>query len=486
MKRNVLILVPAVLGLTAAGLAGGAGGAGVMQGLVGVSLDSRSHAGLVVALGLGCVIAVVAMAWDQSRRVKAVTRAARRLLPADGSGGGGGGSVEGDGDLRPLGPLADDGLDGLRETITQLGSRMSRQVKETAKKSRNLEALIDGLDEPVLATDNADRVMLCNRAAEQLLDMGQGQLLGRGVRELFTRREIVRMHEQARAGRIERGQVPVVTPAGPRVFQVSAAPVPAAWGEGVFGSVIVLRDVTELASAVQVRTDFVANASHELRTPVANIRAAVETLRDGAADDPGMRDKLLRVIGTHAQRLEELVRDLMDLSRLESPDLPVRMEPVDMEEIAATLAGHFEEALRARRLSLAIDLDPGLTGLRTDRQLLLLILRNLIDNSTKFAFEGTAVRVTGRANGPAGEGGRTEARFTVADQGIGIPLSQQERVFERFYQVDPARTGVTKRGTGLGLSIVKHAAKALGGRVTLNSVWGQGTTVMAEVPMERD
>lgn len=203
------------------------------------------------------------------------------------------------------------------------------------------------------------------------------------------------------------------------------------------------------------------------------------------------------MIVNHAGRLEELLRDLLDLSRLESPDVPPAIETVEVGELPRLLGAMFEGVCRERDITLEFDFDEELAGMRTDRKLLMLILRNLVENATKFAFEGTQVRIGGGlveayvpSGGPANTGGvvsegasRGVARFEVADRGIGIPIGQQDRVFERFYQVDPARTGSAggKRGTGLGLAIVKHAAKALGGRVGLKSVWGQGTTVWVEV-----
>ncbi len=395
-------------------------------------------------------------------------------------------------DLRPL-----------AVALSELREHTRAQSKETAKKTRNLEALIDALDEPLLATDDKDCVLLCSRSAEAILDnriTGRTGVLGRPIHELFTSEEILRMHSAAKSGQTLRGRVRVVTPLGTRAFQVSASPVPAAWGAGVFGAVLTLRDVTELDQAVQVKTDFVANASHELRTPVAAIRSAAETL-ETAADDPVMSARLRTMIISHAERLEEMLRDLLDLSRLESPDVPLKIEAISLTEIQRILGALSDMACAERGLTLSFEFDEELRGLHTDRKLLMLILRNLVENATKFAHEGTTIRVVGqvieeettpgRASEPGTPSLNGVVRFDVIDKGVGIPLAQQERVFERYYQVDAARTGTGsggsgstgwKRGTGLGLAIVKHAAKALGGRVGITSVWGQGTTVWVEFP----
>jgi two-component system phosphate regulon sensor histidine kinase PhoR len=471
----------------------GAVGIVVAAGIAGAALQLPQRAQVATLLGsgtLGCLVA----AWQLSRRADALRRledAATRILESNLQPGAAQARA-GDGQIPPrsrlpveFGPLA-GALEGLRE-------RVQRQLKEVAKKSRNLEALIDAMDEPLLATDSSDRVILNSRSAEAILDVPPGGLLGREINALFTQKEVLEIHQAAKGGQTRRDRLRLVTPLGQRTFQVSAAPVPAAWGAGVFGAVLALRDVTELDQAVQVKTDFVANASHELRTPVAAIRSAAETL-ESAGDDPGMSERLRGMIVSHAVRLEEMLRDLLDLSRLESPDVPLSVEPVDLGELERTLRALSEQACAERGLSLSFEFEDELIGLRTDRKLLTLILRNLVENATKFAYEGTTVRVIGTLlewERPAGAGGGAATpgvvRFDVSDKGIGIPLPQQERVFERYYQVDPARAGSTgpawRRGTGLGLAIVKHAVKAMHGRCGLSSVWSQGTTVFVELPV---
>lgn len=459
----------------------------------------------LAGVGLVATVLVVLAARRRSRRLATVERAARQIIEHEPRTLTGSSRKRLElGDTRSAPELA-----GLASALDELAARLDVQFKELLKKTRNLEALIDAMDEPLLATDNQEHVLLCNRSAEAVFDAEPGTLVGRPIREVLTQSELIEMHDSARAGQTRRGRVPVTTPLGRRTFQVSALPVPAAWGKGIFGAVVVLRDVTELDQSVQVKTDFVANASHELRTPVSAIRGAAETLQDAIDDDPQMSRKLAGMIKTHSVRLEEMLRDLLDLSRLESPDVPVASEPISFEEIGRALASLFEPVCTQRRLTVSFDFERELEGTRTDRKLVTIILRNLIENATKFAFEDTTIRVNGslmevevepRPSGSASSAlssgdrrVRGVVRLEVSDRGVGIPLSHQDRVFERFYQVDPARSGTGsaaavagsfRRGTGLGLAIVKHACKRLGGQVGLSSVWGQGTTAWAEVPVE--
>jgi len=375
-------------------------------------------------------------------------------------------------------------LDELDAQVSDLQRRLTGQMKELAKKSRNLESLIDSLDEPVLVIDDRDTVLMCNQASERVLDQSRRPILGKPIRELLTSSELIAMHRRAKREGTQRARIRLTSPTGTRIVEASVSPLPAAWGDGIFGAIIVLRDVTELATAAQLQTDFVANASHELRTPVASLKAALETLDDGGKHDGPMLDKLLNICTSNVNRLEEMVRDLLDLSRLQTPDMPVRLTEVPLDELRQTMLVGFEAVCQRRKIELNIRFDDSLRGLVTDTKLLSLVLRNLIENATKFAYENTVISVSGSRS----VSDPSMARFSVQDQGIGIPLEQQSRVFERFYQVDGARTGFRSngRGSGLGLAIVKQAVDTLRGRLTLDSAYGEGTTVTVELPITSD
>ncbi len=387
----------------------------------------------------------------------------------------------------------DDAISRSATSLARLGASTRRRIDELARDRDNLQAVLNASQSPITVTNSAGVVILANRAAEVFFERPAAQLVGRPIEELFTQAELIGQHAAAQKGQVRVGQVRLPRADGIRVFQVHTAPVTLAFGvvseqgglrapeTGVF---ISLRDVTELATAVQLKTDFVANASHELRTPLSSIRAAVETLADGAWDDAPMRTRLAQMIATNVDRLEDIVRDLLDLSRLESPDVQPQVGEVRVAEIGGALQEIFEGVCTERRLRLEFEAAPGLERLHTDGKLLLLILKNLVDNATKFAYEGTAVRVSGEIVAiEAGRRGRDGVRFVVSDRGVGIPIGLQSRVFERFYQVDPARTGsAQRRGTGLGLAIVKHAVKVLGGTIGVESVWKQGTTITVELP----
>ncbi len=446
---------------------------------------------LLIAAGMAAGVAIVlAAAAERSARIARINIEARRLLSPEHRTPQQAAATLG----RPESDAGDDDVSRLRQTLSQLGTRMSAQVKEVAKKTRNLESLLDAIQDPLIVTDANDEALLANKAMLKFAgvsEVGGGgggggatgsgaslaTLTGRPIRGLFTRPEVLAVHARAKAGQLAHARAAMTTEEGPRIFDVAAKPLPAAWGEGVFGVLLVLRDITELAQTVQVQKDFVANASHELRTPIAAIRMAAETLDNGAADDPAMRTRLLKTIADHVDRLEETIRDLMDLSRTDAVALTASLSPTDLRAAAESLRATFDPIMAERHVTLSIEVDEASRLITSDPRLLSLILRNLIENAAKHARPQTTVRVTARC---LAEGG---VRLEVADKGTGIPLAHQDRVWERFYQVDPARTGVTgRRGTGLGLAIVKQAVHALKGDCGLDSVWGEGTTVWVELP----
>lgn len=370
----------------------------------------------------------------------------------------------------------------LAALATTVAERVRASVPATRARAANLAAILEALHEPVLVTDAKGLVRLANAEAEEFFQARRGAIVGRSIEELFTQADALRLHAAAAGGQLGQGQVRFQSAAGTRIFEMVAAPVSLASEGGQAnamsrGVIVTLRDVTDLATAVQLKTEFVANASHELRTPLSSIKGAVETLRDGAIEDPPMAARLTEMISTNVVRLEELVRDLMDLSRLESPEAPVEFERVDVRALAANVAAMFEATCKERRLSIDVRVSDAAREFASDRQMLQLVLQNLIDNATKFAYEGTTIGVECDALASG------SVRLRVIDRGIGIPINQQQRIFERFFQVDSARTGgVKRRGTGLGLAIVKHAVKRLGGTIVVQSVWKQGTTMEVELP----
>jgi two-component system phosphate regulon sensor histidine kinase PhoR len=247
------------------------------------------------------------------------------------------------------------------------------------------------------------------------------------------------------------------------------------------GRILALTDITEIARTIQMKTDFAANASHELRTPLSAIRGAIETLLNiDLSDDAESATRFLGVIDRHNARLEALVEDLLALSRLESPVSEFKPMTVDWHRFRDELIAKWTDAVEKKQLHWEWVTPPDLREVGTNPQLIRLVLDNLVDNAIKFTAAGGHITVASRREG-------NDLVVEVADDGCGIPAEDQERVFERFYQVATARSGTGSeqpetRGTGLGLSIVRHAVAAMKGTVTLTSEPGVGTRVTTTIP----
>jgi two-component system phosphate regulon sensor histidine kinase PhoR len=302
------------------------------------------------------------------------------------------------------------------------------------------------------------------RAANSALDglAPGGRAVGLTAMEVTRSGEIAEATRRALEGTARRLEAQI----GGRIFLIHLAPL-------VRGEVLILlRDVTERRIADATRRDFVANASHELRTPVTAIAGAAETLLAGAMNDPVQARTFVDIVARNADRLAQLTRDLLDLSRIESRQWAIRLEPVDAAEVARRALAACDEPARRRRIALASTVPDG-TWVRADARALEHVLVNLLDNAVKYTPEGGSARVSAAAGG-----GRVT--LSVADTGPGIERRHLERIFERFYRVDHGRSRESG-GTGLGLAIVKHLVQAQGGEVGVES-GSAGTRFWVSLP----
>lgn len=349
-----------------------------------------------------------------------------------------------------------------------------------------LRGLINAADIPVLATDDRGRIAHINQQASDVLGIGQA-LLSRRFDEIMPQSILHELESLARKSEPGHARLSIPINGEMRDFDISADPVPIS-----SGAVITFRDITELSRAMTLKADFVANASHELRTPIASIKIAVVTLSGPAKDDPQMSARLIEMIASNADRLELLANDLLDLSKAETQNQPIKVEPVHVHELTERIFEGFTAAASRKNISLIAQIDSQTQTINSDSTLLALILRNLIQNAIKFAHEETSVIVRvdpaevipdRQSPVPTELNQSMGVAISVIDTGIGIPLAQQQRVFERFYQVDDARAGSSaKRGSGLGLAIAKHAVKRLGGHIEVESVHQIGTTMRVKLP----
>jgi len=416
---------------------------------------------------LGSGILAVVAGWLVARRavrpVEALCEAAGRLA---------GGEVETalpHADLAEVAALA-SAFGRLREQIVERGLTIGRQGTQQ-------EAVLGSMIEGVLAIDARQRIVGMNRAAADLLSVDFDDVLRRPLQEVVRNPDLRRFallaidcREPVEDDLVLRGQ-------RDRTIRLRGTALRDVSGEG--GAVIVLNDVTDIERLETVRRDFVANVSHELKTPVASIKGFVETLLDGAVEDPGSARRFLEIVGRQADRLASIIEDLLALSRIEQSEgagnLP--LEPTRIAEVfRAVLA---DCGPRAAERSIRLETHcPDTLEAAVNPPLLEQAVINLVDNAIKYSEPGREVRLEAGSE-PGADDSRLVIR--VADQGAGIAAEHLPRLFERFYRVDKARSRKLG-GTGLGLSIVKHIVQAHGGSIAVESSLGVGSTFEIRLP----
>ena len=368
-----------------------------------------------------------------------------------------------------------DEIAELGRTLNLMAERLSDKIQDLEGERTKVAAILDSMVEGVIAIGQRGRIVLMNHAARRIFDLGWEPVEGRPLLEIVRHKEILDLVaggkrldvEGARRREIEIG------PPVDRILDAHASAIALApSGQGIL---LVLHDVTELRRLERVRTEFVANVSHELRTPLTSIRGYLETLLDGALEEPANARRFLEIAHTHAERLSRLVDDLLQLSDIETGKLVLKPTLLSLHEVAAEVVAFFEKQAARKSLSLVNNV-PHDIRLQADWDRLTQIFVNLVDNAVKYTPEKGEITL-GAEYGVNGF-----VHVWVADTGIGIPSTDLPRITERFYRVDRARSRELG-GTGLGLAIVKHLVQAHGGELWLQSELGKGTTVNFSLPL---
>jgi two-component system phosphate regulon sensor histidine kinase PhoR len=337
-----------------------------------------------------------------------------------------------------------------------------------------LDVTINEMREGLLVIDPEMRVVASNRAARNLLSHGDDSIKGRPLTELTRNPAIYDAFLDAVRG-TERAGVKVETYGqGRQIFDLRVVPLRAGNRNGAAGAVGVFFDVTRLERLELVRQEFLSNVSHELRTPLTSIMALAETLEAGAIDDQDNNRRFLSIIQKNAARMHRLIDDILELSAIEAGNVKVQPEVVQLHPLIEDIGGSLSAAAATRAIVLSNLVEPEVRVF-ADPHRLLQMLTNLIDNAIKFNRHGGTVWISYES--------RTGDRISVEDTGEGIPAHHLDRLFERFYRVDRARSRELG-GTGLGLAIVKHLTRAHGGEVTVESRFGEGTKFTIELPRQ--
>ena len=378
-----------------------------------------------------------------------------------------------DGDFRPIeADRSGDVMEALAISLNETAARLDRSIR-TLTEERNLSsAILGSMVEGVAVVNASERLLFANPGFAEILGLDVPPQSGSALLEVVRQTELIEAVRQVLKGE-PRVEAEIVTGTlRQRFFAVTVASVRAA---ETSGAVIVLHDISELRKLERVRRDFVANVSHELKTPLTAIQGFAETLLAGAIDDSQNRGRFLEIILEHSRRLARLTDDLLKLSKMDADRLELEICRLSVPQFIESCVETAQRPAGEKDLRISVNLQEHLPDVAADRRRLAEVLQNLLDNAIQYTPPGGQIMLSASADG-------SEVTFTVSDTGIGIPQADQPRIFERFYRVDAARSREVG-GTGLGLAIAKHLVEVHGGRIWVESEVGQGAQFHFTVPL---
>ena len=358
----------------------------------------------------------------------------------------------------------------LKELSAQL-EELSQKVYLLEQQKTLSQAILESMVEAVIAVDRDTRITSINSSAEKIFGITKADAEGKFFLEAIPNNDIAEViNNILKNGEFASKEVSLVWPVQ-KIFQLNASAL--FENATVNGCLVVIHDITEIRKLETVRRDFVANVSHELRTPLTSIKGFVETLLEGALEDKENSRHFLEIIRDHSERLNNLINDLLDLSRIESKEEKLKRKDFNLNELASEALVGFKSQLKKKEIEAKNELASGLC-INSDRDKIEQVLTNLVDNAIKFNRQNGTIRIYA-------EDSADRIKIVVEDSGVGIPPKDISRIFERFYRVDKARSRELG-GTGLGLSIVKHIIELHGGSVGVESIEGLGSKFWFSLP----
>ncbi|MDP1853710.1 MAG: ATP-binding protein [Candidatus Omnitrophota bacterium] len=357
---------------------------------------------------------------------------------------------------------------GLKESLEDRDS----QIRDLERQAASLRRVLASMAEGVIILDKDTRIISLNSSAEKIFGISEKEVLGKLFLAVVPNNDISELISKVLNKREFVSQELTLVWPIQRTFQVNASLIPEEDG-AINRCLLVIHDISEIRRLEKVRSDFVANVSHEIKTPLTSIKGFVETLLEGALEDKENAKHFLNIIQDHANRLDNLVSDLLSLSFLESKEIVLEKQKVDLGRLASDILSGFRSQLRKKSIEIRNELPSGLS-ITADRDKLGQVFTNLIDNAVKFNREKGIIRIYSQDLD-------NKVKLIVEDNGLGIPVKDIPRIFERFYRVDKARSH-EMGGTGLGLSIVKHIIELHDGTVGVESTEGIGSKFFFILP----
>jgi len=378
----------------------------------------------------------------------------------------------------PISPSDCSEFPDLANTLNQTAQELDRKIQTLVREKNEQQAILSSMVEGVMAIDVNGHIISINEATESLIGVTEDEARGRPFQEVIRSIDLYEFAKQSLEAEDTVDGEMILKNGEDRIIQLRGTVLHDINGQKL-GVLVVMHDMTRLRRLEKARSDFVANVSHELKTPITSIKGFVETLQDGALNDEANASRFLDIIRKHSDRLNAIIDDLLTLSRLELEDrkTEVTLNDVKLKDTLQSAISLCSSRVQNKRIDVTLRVPPGLVA-RVNRALIEHAVSNLLDNAVKYSPEGSAINLTARQDD-------SETTICVLDHGAGIPAKHLPRIFERFYRVDKARSRKLG-GTGLGLAIVKHIAQVHQGSVSVESRPGEGSAFTIHLPRIND
>ncbi len=356
--------------------------------------------------------------------------------------------------------------------VDEIKGQLIRLRNQCSVEVSNLRGILDSMTEGVMVVDSFGKIRLANEQLVRLFGLGNDPK-GQSLMEALRNHAIYDVFQKAsKVGKVL-GEEITMGHGQELFFELNALKLQGE-GDQFKGVVFVFHDITKIRRLENVRKEFVTNASHELRTPLSIIKGYVETLADGAIDEPKTARKFIGIMQKHTERLAVLIEDMLELSRIESGRLDIRLEMVKVQPILLRVIQSFHSLTDRKKINIFSKANPGNIEWKVDSNLIERVIFNLVDNAIKYSPDGGEIRIETTVND-------RDFLFSISDNGPGIPKESMEHLFERFYRVDKSRSN-DSGGTGLGLSIAKHIIENHKGRIWVESTYGKGAAFSFTIP----
>lgn len=371
-----------------------------------------------------------------------------------------------------------DEIGELAKAIDLMAVSLKDKMDSIRDKNTKMEAILSSVVNGIIAVDSNENILFINPKAQQMLNIEEGDIVGKHLLEVIRNNKIDEMIKGILENRSLTENEIIINYPSERIFRLYSNAIKHPDSEDMIGIIIIIQDVTEIKKLEKMRSEFVANVSHELKTPLTSIKGFVETLKAGAIEDNDTAIRFLNIIDDEADRLNRLISDILSLSELENKKFKPGLGKINTAEKIMEIMSMLQNQAGKKNINLVSNISGNVSKLKGDSDQFKQMLINLIDNAVKYTPEGGNVEVSAY-----NDGGNVVIR--IKDNGIGIPKEHIPRLFERFYRVDKARSR-NVGGTGLGLAIVKHIIMQFGGKIEVNSELGKGTEFILQIPEKTD